>query len=174
MDWKKIITIGLIVFAFFAYFGVGLADSITNYTVSPSVALNENLTIYGKYSSSDVLCAFYIFDVENLDKNAAIVRLNDQYTFSDGSFYNQFKITEPLLRRGIDYNAITKCGTIEVGQVFSVAQKEEIAFGATSNSIISDFAFWTNSENSMSAIYVLVAIIAIAIFIVIIARGIKG
>jgi hypothetical protein len=142
-------------------------DSISDYTVSNQVPLNEKLTIYGKYSGgADVLCAFYLFDAENLDRNVAIIRLTDQYTFSDGSFYAEYKITEPLFIRGIDYNAITKCGTTETGALFEVAQKNDIVLGITSNSIMADLAFFTKFDNSMGAVLFLFAIIFITSAIV--------
>jgi hypothetical protein len=147
------------------------SDSIENYRVLTQVPLNQNLTIYGEYHADvnvDVLCAAYIFDIKNLDVNVAVVRLKDQYTFSDGSFYNQIKIEEPLFQRGIDYNAITKCGTTETGAVFSVAQKEDIVAGFTPASISNDIRFWVDSNNQISAILLLFGALVFAVFIALI------
>jgi hypothetical protein len=164
-----------IVLLFFVVFiGSAFADSIDNYLVSNQVPLNQNLTVYGVYSgtpSADVLCAFYIFDVKNLDTNAAIIRLRDNYTFSDGSFYFEYKITEPLFQRGIDYNAVSKCGTISIGKVFNVSQKTDLILGIQPQNVYSEFAFWVNPTNSMTAVYGFCVIIFIIICLLVILKG---
>jgi hypothetical protein len=146
------------------------ADSITNYTVPNSVPLNKDLTIYGNYSgtpSADVLCSFYIFDVENTDYNQLITRLPDQYTNEKGEFTAKpFIITEPLFRREIDYNAITTCGTSTIGKVFTVSQKEELFFGITAEAVAEDLLFWANPENSMTTVfYFFILLFVAAIFV---------
>lgn len=160
--------------AFFAFALVllcssAMAESITNYTVPRQLPLNENLTIYGKYvgdtTSADVLCAFYIFDLSNTDINRAVIRLNDLYTFSDGSFYAQYQATEPLFRRGMDYNAITKCGTTQTGQKFTITQKEDIAFGIMPQSLAMDMRFWTNPANSFTVFLIAILLLAAAVIL---------
>lgn len=149
----------------FSLFSIASADSISGYIVPKELPLENNLTIYGIYSgtpSVDVLCSFYIFDLSNTDVNRVVIRLNDQYTFSDGSFYAEYKITEPLFRRGMDYNAITKCGTTEIGQKFTITQKEEILFGISADSIKNDFAFFTNPDTSFTVVFSFFAIIFVA------------
>lgn len=161
---KALFLVFLIIFSSFAF-----ADSISNYRVSPSIPLNQNLTIYGVYSGGqDILCAFYVFDNSAMDYNKTIIRLNDNYTFSDGSFYNELKIEEPLFKRGIDYNAVAKCGTTEIGSIFSVAQKEEIVAGFSPDSIASDFRFWIDSDNQISVILLLFGALVIAGFLALI------
>jgi hypothetical protein len=153
------------------------ADSISNYTVSNQAPLNQNLTIYGVYSgspSADVLCAFYIFDLKNLDVNKAVIRLSDQYTFSDGSFYAEYLLSEPLFRRGIDYNAVTKCGTIEIGKKFTVAQKEDILFGITPNSLMNEFRFWVDPNNSLISFFFLFVLLILMVTLVSLFSGVFG
>lgn len=140
------------------------ADSISGYLVSKSIPLHKNLTIYGVYSgttSENILCAFYVFDIENLDTNAAVLRLDDSHTFSDGSFYFEYQITEPQFRRGIDYNAVTKCGTTEIGAVFNVSQKEDIIGGITAEAMITDVRFFVNPENSIITVFALIIILVV-------------
>ena len=144
----------LIISLIFLISNVLATDSITNYLVPNNVALNQNLTIYGELTSTDqninnILCAFYIFDIKNTDLNQAIIRLTDQPTYTDGSFYTSITITEPLFRRGIDYNAITKCRSSEIGKVFSITQKEDIEFGIIPQSLIMDFKFFVEPQNSL-------------------------
>ncbi len=103
------------------------ADNISNYVIRDSVPLGQTLTIKGDYNAdnkADVLCAFIIFDTNSPAK--AMKRLTDQYTFSDGFFYTEFLVNEPLLKRGIDYNVITKCGTAQADAIFTVGQVETI------------------------------------------------
>ena len=158
--------IGLLLFLFASQV---TADSIENYLVPTSVPLNTNITIYGDYVNAGgtidgILCAFYIFDIENTDVNKAVIRLTDQYTFTDGSVYTEFQLTEPVFRRGIDYNAVTKCGTTEIGQTFQVTQKEDIVFGITEEMIQKDLRFWIDPENSLTVVLLLgFIIVALAI-----------
>lgn len=159
MENKTVAVLALLIL----FSGSALADSISNYTVPNNIPLNDTLTIYGKYNTgSDVLCAFYIFDLQNNDLNRALIRLNDQYTFSDNSFYNEIKITEPLFRRGIDYNAITKCGTTEIGKKFTVTQSEQVLPGKTADSLKLDWAFWTSGDNSITVVMTLLAVLFLA------------
>ena len=142
------------------------AESIDNYNVPQVVPLNNNLTIYGDYSEGgQKLCAFFIFDLE--DQNQVILRLTDEYTFSDGTVYAQVQLTEPLFRRGYDYNAVTKCGTAVVSQTFYIDQKEDIALGITPAALRMDIAWWINGENSMT-------IFLIGLFILIAAGALYG
>jgi len=127
--------------------------TIDNYTVPSKIPLNQNLTIYGKYSdvNNSVLCSFLIFDLN--DQKQVIVRLTDQYTASDGKIYSEWKIIEPLFRRGMDYNVLTTCGTVEVGKVFTVLQKEDYFLGINATSLSWDLKFFTDSNNSLGAVY---------------------
>lgn len=144
--------------------------AITNYTVPEEVPLNNTLTIFGTYSGgANQLCSFFLFDVE--DQNQAIIRLSDEYTNSLGEFYSEYQITEPLFRRGIDYNAVTVCGTDKVNQNFYVQQKEDIAFGITSEAIRNEWAFWTDSENSLTVVVTVFAIIVVAAIAALIMRA---
>lgn len=135
--------------------------TISNYTVPSTIPLNKNLTIYGNSDeASGTLCSFYIFDVK--DQNQVLVRLSDGYTDSVGSFYAEWEIKEPLFRRNSDYNALTVCGTSQVSQTFQIIQKEDIALGITPESIALNFKFWTDSNNSYSAVFLIIAILVIA------------
>lgn len=137
--------------------------AITEYTVPTSVPLNKNLTIYGIYSGGgNTLCSFFIFDTA--DQQQVIIRLSDEYTISDGSFYSEIQITEPLFRRGFDFNAVTKCGSDVAFQLFYVEQKEDLAFGITPEGMRMDFQWWTNSENTLTIFLAALVIIILAFF----------
>ena len=111
------------------------SEEIANYNVPATIPLNQTLTIYGEYSEGgNLLCAFFIFDADG-DQNQAIIRLSDEYTFSDGSFYSELVLNEPKFRRGEDYNAVSKCGAAVASSIFYVEQKEDIFLGITSAGI---------------------------------------
>lgn len=120
-------SIFFILFLFF--FGMAVADSISDYTVPTTISFNQDLTIYGLFSGTpleDVLCTFLIFDVNKL-----VERLDDQYTNSLGAFTARpYKITESKFQDNTDYNAITQCGNTEIGLVFKV---QSPAFGISIN-----------------------------------------
>lgn len=167
MQKETIVQFVLIAFILFVYSGVAYGDSISNYKVPLRVPLNETLTIFGVYSAANTLCAFYIFDLNNSDSNGVVTRLNDLYSFSDGSFYQEKIISEPLFRRGMDYNAVTKCGTTETGAVFTVIQKEDITLGISAAAIKNDLSFWIDSNNSVTVIIIGFLIFTAAIVFVI-------
>jgi hypothetical protein len=136
--------------------------SITNYTVASEVPLNQDLTIYGLHDTAEVLCAFFIFDIA--DENKVVIRLTDQYTFTDGSFYSEYTITEPEFRRGFDYNAVTKCGSDTVSQSFYVGQRKDFILGYGSEQATADLSFWTDPENSYVAFiffFIIMAVVAV-------------
>lgn len=111
--------------------------------------------VFGRYSDAtpNILCSFYIFDLH--DENQLITRLSDEYTFADGSFSSStFKINEPELKRGQDYNLFVCCSMACANGVFKVLQKEDIALGVTSEAMIWDLVFWTAPENSFTAIFI--------------------
>lgn len=139
-----------------------VAEEITGYNVPAVVPLNQTLTIFGLYSEGgEQLCAFFIFDADG-DQNQAIIRLSDEYTFEDGSFYAEYNLTEPKFRRGEDYNAVTKCGAAVSFTTFYVGQKEDIIWGISTAGIRTDFAFWLDRENSFTVVLALLAILVIA------------
>lgn len=161
MDLKKrVIVLFLIGFCVFVYFDGANAATIVDYKIPVNVPLNDNLTVYGKYSEPDVLCSFFIFGVN--DNNFAVVRLNDQYSFSDGSFYAEYKILEPLFVRGYDYNVVTKCGITEESKTFYVDQKNDIAFGISAGTLRNEMAFWTNGDTSLTVVIVFILILIVA------------
>ncbi|MDO8648142.1 MAG: hypothetical protein Q7R70_07095 [Candidatus Diapherotrites archaeon] len=156
MDWKKLLLIVLsaaILGTLIAPFAT--ANTISNFNVPLHIPLNKNLSIYGKYSdvngNGNVICSFWIFDLK--DQNQLIKRLSDEYTFSDGSFSSTYPVTEPLFRRGIDYNVVVYCNTATANARIVVDQKEDIAFGVSPNSLITDFAYWSNAENSFTTVF---------------------
>lgn len=139
------------------------AEEITGYNVPSAIPLNQTLTIYGLYSEGNQkLCSFFIFDADG-DQNQAIIRLSDEYTISDGSFYAEFEgIHEPKFHRGEDYNAVTKCGSSVAFTTFYVGQKEDIIWGISSASMRTDLAFWLDRENSFTVVLFLLAAAVIA------------
>lgn len=162
MERKAIAILALVLLS-----GSVFAESISNYTVSNSIPMHDTLTIYGVYNNPDgnsgVLCAFYIFDLANNDTNRALIRLNDQYTFSDGSFYNQINLQEPLFRTGLDYNAITKCNGIQIGKKFYIDQREDVAFGFIPSVAYTDLLFWKNPYNQMVTLALAIVIICMMV-----------
>lgn len=144
MVQKKILILFLLLFCSSVF-----AATLSQVTVRSTIPLNENLTISGHYLDPDknagVLCSFRIFDTQTTDKYL-IKRLSDEYTFSDGSFSTEYQITEPLFQRGYDYNAVVCCNIACYDQNFYVGQKDEIAFGKTTDSLILDVAYWNDGS----------------------------
>jgi len=144
---KKIILFLALIFLF----SFVSAESLSGVVVPSKVPLNESLIISGHYSGDSVdgniLCSFRIFDV--YEDNRLIWRLSDEYTSADGFFNNSpFALNEPIFQRGKDYNAVVCCNIVCFDQNFYVGQKEDLAFGKTAGSLIMDFAFLSDSNNS--------------------------
>lgn len=135
---------------FLLVLAISVGATITNYEVPQSINLHDTLTITGKYSAADTLCSFILFNTDT--PRRAIIRLSDQYSFSDGTFYAEYVINEPLFRRFNDFNAVTTCGTDTVSQVFTVGQKEDIAFGINSTAMVNDFAFFLDQDSSLTLV----------------------
>jgi len=150
---KKIMLLALLLFSSSVF------ATISNYTVPANVPLNRDITIYGEYTTGNVLCAFFLFDTA--DQNQAIIRLSDEYTYSDGTFYAAYQITEPLFKRGKDYNAITKCETHTASQLFYVEQKEDLIFGITPDAMMLEMRWWVNPENSLTVVLILLGMLVI-------------
>ena len=152
---KKIIGFFLLVcFSSFVF-----AESLNSVVIPSNVSLNKELLIYGFFNGDttdgNILCSFRIFDV--YEDNRLIWRLSDEYTSADGFVNNSpFVITEPVFQRGKDYNAVICCSVSCVDQNFYVDQTEEIAFGKTPNSLITDLRFWVDEENSLTVFLILV------------------
>ena len=91
---------------------------IESVTIPSTVRMGENLAVYGVYDTNDTLCQFVIFDSDN----NPVERLSDEYTFSDGSFYAERKMTEPPYYRGDDFNLVVTCGSSQRSGVFTVEQ----------------------------------------------------
>lgn len=134
------------------------ANSLEQVKIKSVVPLNENLTVSGYYfadSNSGVLCSFKIYDVQTANKYL-IKRLSDEYTFSDGSFSTECKITEPIFQRGFDYNLMICCNTAYFDQNFYVAQKEDILFGYSTQSIFNDLLFFRSTETLIYLIFTII------------------
>lgn len=134
--------------------------SITNYVIKTEVPLNQPLTIHGVYNSdvnAFVLCQFNLVDSNS---GVFVDRLTDQYTFSDGSFYAEYTVHEPLFKRSFDYNAITTCGTISANTKFSVVQLESIAQPATQNFL---FIF---QRGNLDSIFIVGSLLILVIIVI--------
>ncbi len=121
------------------------ADSITNYSVKQRVPIDKLLTVTGNFNAdlnANVLCKFLILESDG----NTLLRLTDEYTFSDGTFYTEKTISEPEFKRGRDYNASTTCGAVTSTAVFSVIQREAIS--ETVQSEI-EFIFLKNNINPL-------------------------
>lgn len=156
---KKLILILLILFSSFAF-----ADSISNYQVKESVPLEKLLTVTGTFnadSNANVLCKFLVLESDG----NTVMRLSDEYTFSDGSFYTEKRIIEPQLRRGQDYNVTTTCGTVSATDTFSVVNREQIV-----DVFAYEFLFF--KENGFVLFIGLLGIVVIAIIAGVFARAI--
>ena len=154
---KKIVLITV----FFIFLLSFVSSAITDYRVPGNLPLNKTLTIYGVYSGgADVVCSFFIFDI--VDQNQVIIRLSDEYTNSLGQFYSEYQVTEPLFRRGIDYNAVSVCGSDEIGSVFYVEQKEDVAFGISPGMLRNDFAWWLDRDNSLTIVTFFILVLVMA------------
>lgn len=160
MMYKKV----LVVCFFLFLFSFGFAE-ITDLKISERVPLNQKLTIYGINDAGNVLCAFYIFDLN--DKNQAIIRLSDEWAFADGSFYSEYQVTEPLLKRGFDYNAVIKCGSNQADDTFYVEQREDYLLGVSKDTITQEVAFWNNPETSLIGLFGFIAILFIICVLVV-------
>ena len=119
--------------------------SITNFNVSPSVRLGENLTISGMHSTPNVLCKAVIQDSNNI----AVERLSDEYTFADGSFYFERQVLEPPYYRGDDFNAVITCGSDTTSEIFVVLQPLGISHLTEKTW---DFVFDQNNLDAMSIV----------------------
>lgn len=159
MVQKKIILIAFLVL-FLAFVS---ANSLEQVKIKSNVPLNENLTVSGYYSAdsnSGVLCSFKIYDVQTADKYL-IKRLSDEYTFSNGSFSTEFKITEPLFQRGFDYNLTVCCNTACYDKNFYVAQKEDIFLGYSTQSLFLDVLFFRSNETLIYLIFFIIFVLFI-------------
>ena len=135
--------------------------AITDFAVSPSIRLGETLTITGVSDTPDQLCKFLIKDSNGI----AVIRLNDEYTFSDNSFYSEYQILEPPLGeffRGDDYNAVVTCGTSTVNEIFTVFQPLSVA-----HPLQQGWSYWFEEAN-LEAIMLFGAIILLFFFFIII------
>ena len=150
---KKTLTIIFLICLFSTAFA-----SITNYSVSPSVRLGENITITGTHSVANVLCKTVIYD-SNQD---GVERLSDEYTFADGSFYFERPAVEPPYYRGDDFNAVTTCGTDIVSETFTIFQPTNIVQSLQFNW---EFLF---DENNLEALSLLGAFVFFIIFLMVI------
>lgn len=152
---KTILIIFLICFC-----SVVFADSITNYTVSPNVRLNEKVTVFGNYNDPDVnsyvLCKFLVSD----SNNVYIDRWTDEYTFSDGSFYAEKVLIEPPYYRGDTFTINTSCGEASVDGNFLVEQPTSLAHPVQKTW---EYAF---SESNQDAIFILITFICLVIILV--------
>jgi len=159
---KKMFFLAAIFFSIPGIFAVGALTQ----TVDAKIPLNENLTIYANYSGGDFsdtnsLCAFYI-----LHNGILVKRLTDEYLSIDGTVSAEYKLTEPLFRRGNDYNVLTKCVDANATSKFYVEQKEDIAFGVMPQSMAMELKFWTDPANSVTVFLIaLLAIIAAVILL---------
>ena len=145
------------------------ANTVSDVRISPNIPLGSQLTVYAKYSDvnkvGNVVCSFYVFDTNN--NQPLITRLSDEYTAADGTITSTpITLNEPLFRRGADYNVVILCNTAinPGGGVFHVGQKEDVAFGIRTESMIWDFAFWTDPENSVTAAFFGILIIVVLVF----------
>jgi len=125
------------------------ADAISNYTADANVPLGLNITATGIFTADDgnssgVLCSFYLVDAET---GVLVKRATDQYTTGTGRFtLVGYPITEPVFKRGEDYNVRTECGTATADLTFLVAQRESIShLGAQ------EFDYLTEPENTDTA-----------------------
>lgn len=104
------------------------AESISNYTIKSVVPLNTNQSVSGIYSTETtdannlVLCSFSVVDVNGV----LVYRASDQYPQSKGFFSTEFKVTEPLMKRGYDYNVTTRCGSVSDTNTFRVDLSENL------------------------------------------------
>jgi len=96
---------------------------IYSVSTNENVPLGEKLIITGDYNESNVLCSFYIKDLNGI----TIERLSDEYTFSNGSFYSERVITEPPYFRTSDYNVIVMCENSRNDATFSVIQRRGVS-----------------------------------------------
>lgn len=138
--------------------------AITDYNVVSPIPLDQTLTISGKISPpiGDVWCSFYITDING----NFFVRLTDEKTNAFGFFSTSYyKVTEPLLKRGFDYNATTLCGSDSATRSFRVDQLESFA-----HPLKEDFKFATARPNweaiaKIGSIILIVLIIGILAFL---------
>lgn len=138
------------------------AESITNYTIKSVVPMNTNQTVSGIYSTETadannlVLCSFSVVDVNGI----LIYRASDQYPQSKGFFSTEFKVSEPLMKRGNDYNVTTRCGGVSDSNTFRVDLPESLEQPLIAN------AFWfMDSKNLIPLFYYGVGLILSLVFV---------
>jgi len=144
------------VFLFFLSFVT--ANAITTLKVPSQVLLDKELTVSGTYaadSNNGILCSFRVFD----DENFLIIRLSDEYTFTDGTFSTEYKLTEPLFGRGATYRINATCNTVSKDAYFSVGQRKDM-YGMNPDIIMNDFAWWIDGNNSFTVVVFLIVVIA--------------
>jgi len=123
---KKLVLFLLLLFCTTAFATQTISDLNTN---SP-IPLNQTLAITGNYDDTDsnvsVFCKFVIRDESNL----VVERLTDEKTFSNGDFYAQRVLDEPLYKRGTDYNISVDCASANSTVLFTLDQRESIGHTA--------------------------------------------
>ena len=132
MNYKKLFLIALfsaLIGCFLAPF-VSATQTITDLNTNSPVPLNQTLTITGNYDDTDlntsVFCKFVIRD----ENNKVVERLSDERTYSNGDFYAQRVLNEPLYKRGQDYNVSVDCEMVNSTVLFTVDQRESIGHTA--------------------------------------------
>jgi len=105
-------------------------QTITDLNTNSPVPLSQTLTITGNYTDTDssesIWCKFVIRD----ENNRVVERLSDERTYSNGDFYAQRVLNEPLYKRGQDYNVSVDCQNANSSVLFTVDQRESIGHTA--------------------------------------------
>lgn len=138
--------LNLVLFFLFLVSPIVFANSISVLTVDDEVPLERPLTINGIYSADTnnyILCAFKIFD----DENILVIRLSDEYTFTNGSFSTEYVITEPLFNRGSKYRVNVACNTANKDAYFAVGQKRGF-FNITTDMMLNDWRWFADTNNA--------------------------
>jgi len=148
-----------LLFCFFLLFSsVWAAQSISNYIVKSPVFLDQEVNVTGKYNNPDgnsqVLCKFLILDSNGI----AIIRLTDEYTFSDATFFQKQKITDNFFKVDTNYTFSTTCGTENAKTFFIVSNREPIT-----DLTLNWWQYFFNQDNFIT--FLIIIILAFCIFL---------
>lgn len=145
----------------FVFFSFSLASAaISDFNVSPEVMYGEILRVDGTLSPIDAeFCSFRLYD----SNGTFIYRLTDEKVSEAGAFSSSyFKVDEPLVFRGEDYNLTVNCAGSTATKAFSVQNRRPFSFF-----LQQEFLFLTD-RNNLESFAFFGALIAVFVLIVLI------
>jgi len=134
---------------------IAIGSSIVDYMVTPEIPLGQEIQISGIYIddlnlNQNIYCEHRIIDGNNYE----VYRASDSTTDLVGRFSKKIVVSEPIFKRGSDYNAVTTCKYTSVTAQFSIAQKEDI-----SHSLLWEYKYLTDPANIFPILFIIIILV---------------